>query len=148
MLEGKRSLPLILLLGAVVLLAGCTDPTDQVLAEDSGTAQIEAGQARNFELNAEGDISLEYEASVSQGPDIDVFVLDSQNYERYQNAEDFEYHPCSSLGTGSGSGTCDLVAGAWHLVLDNTDQGEASPATVSTGSQTATVNYGFTARPA
>lgn len=148
MLEGKRSLWLALLLGAVVSVAGCTDPTDQVLAEDSGTAEVEAGQARTFELNAEGDISLDYEASVAQGPDIDIFVLDSQNYQRYQNGEEFEYHPCSSLGTGSGSGTCDLVDGAWHLVLDNTDRGEASPATVSTGSQTATVNYEFSARPA
>ncbi len=145
---GSRSLPLILLLGAVVLLVGCTDLTDQVLAEDSGTVQIEAGQARTFELDAQGAILLDYEASVAQGPDIDIFVLDDQNYQRYQGGEEFTYYDCSSLGTGSGSGTCELSAGAYHLVLDNTEQGEASPATVSTGSQTATVDYGFTARSA
>ncbi len=148
MSAGKRSLGLVLLLSVITMLAGCSNPVGGPLAEESGTAQVEPGDARTFGLEAQGAIRFEYQAAVAQGPDIDVFILDDQNYQRYQSGEDFTYFECSSLGTGSASGTCELPAGTYHMVLDNTERGEASPATVSTGSQTASVDYEFTATAA
>lgn len=148
MAQGTRSLALILLLAGTIPLAGCSGPVGGPLAEESGTAQIDAGEARSFGLEAQGPIRFDYQAAVAQGPDIDVFILDDQNYQRYQGGEEFTYFECSSLGTGSASETCELPAGTYHMVLDNTERGEASPATVSTGSQTASVDYEFTAESA
>lgn len=147
MVAGKGRVLAMVTLAGLVLVAGCSSPGGP-LAEDSGTVSIEADSARAFELAVQGPIRLDYQASVAQGPDIDVFLMDDQNYQSYQSGEEFTYFDCSSLGTGSASGVCELPEGSYHLVLDNTERGEASPATVSTASQTATVDYQFTAQAA
>lgn len=85
-----------------------------------------------FTLNAYS-FRLAYEVLVASGPAVDVFLMDDQNFQRYQQGRAFEY-----LVAGTDQATthsiqnvaiAGLTAGTYYLVVDNTNAGQARPPT-------------------
>ncbi len=78
----------------------------------------------------EGDkLEISIEVDVTSGPNIDVYVMDEVNYADYKDGDSFSYY--SSLSRGdtsywSADGTIH-ENGAYYIVIDNTDKGDASP---------------------
>lgn len=129
--------------GAVALagsLAGCS-ALDSVDNDSSGgglgggmetvvddTEVVEEDQYLSYDFDFDSDRTMEYEFIVRDGPNIDVFVAETEEYNHYTQGEAFEYYG-DSLDTSTATETIDLAAGEYKIVLDNTDYVEAQPPT-------------------
>lgn len=78
-----------------------------------------------FSLNR--DSTLEYEWTVRDGPEVELFVMEQSEYSYFRSGERF--HADSSAGTG-GRNRIDLSADTeWAFVIDNSEAGSVSPPT-------------------
>lgn len=110
--------------------------------ERSDTVKIDPGNFAPIQLQFDEGPAMRvgYEVTVTEGPRIDVFVLDNANYQKYRDNEDFQAHGASDLDTASAKQEFTLEEqGTWWIVLDHTNRGGAQPATV--GAESATVRW-------
>lgn len=102
---------------------------------------VEGGHVSNSFKLEKGD-KIHYEFEVVDGPAIDVFLLDDQNYVKYDNGNEFDYYGEGSK-LGATYGEIDFKVpkdGKFYVVLDGTNAGEAKfPADLEIGK--ATVEY-------
>lgn len=119
-------------------LAGCTggSPVDtgdgggggsnrqQIIDSREEVAEDEY-QYFTFDLNRQA--TLEYEFYVRNGPEVEVFVMDDQEFDEYQGRNRFRTY--SQEGGTSGSDTLTLAEDSYRLVVDNTDGGNVQPPT-------------------
>ena len=96
-----------------------------VMAEsDSGTDVIEKDYLTAHSLSfLYGDsITITYTVNVTLGPNIDVFVVDSENYLKMSKDEHFEYYgDYSKVNTTHTNQTMTFTDfNTYYLVLDNT----------------------------
>lgn len=96
----------------------------------SGTGQIGEDQWLTWNLDFTEQTHLEYEMLVRDGPSVDVFLFDENEYEYYSNQERAKYYSAlSDLDTIQPEGRGWLESGDYVLVIDNTNYGEAQPPT-------------------
>lgn len=110
--------------------------------ERSDTVKLDPGQHAAIEVPFEDGSALRvrYDVQVTEGPNIDVFVLDNANYQKYTDDEDFQSHGASDMDTGNSEQSFTLTEkGTWRIVLDHTSKGGAQPATI--GAESATVAW-------
>jgi hypothetical protein len=77
---------------------------------------------------------FDYEVTVTSGPNVDVFILNTQNFAAYDNTNEFQYIASGSLlDTSGGSkavflpGMQDGNLGTYQFVVDNSNMGVAAP---------------------
>ncbi|MFW6196000.1 MAG: hypothetical protein ACOC5D_01565 [Thermoplasmatota archaeon] len=89
----------------------------------SGTATIhkEDRMVKYIDFVSGEDKEIRYSFNVIDGPNIDVFLLDEKNFERYSENERFNYIPEGSLvNKTSGQVSTTLQKnGEYYLVFDN-----------------------------
>lgn len=131
----------VLVAAAVVALA--TVPSTALAGERSDTVKIDPGSSASIEVSFDqrGSRDLSYVAEVTDGPRIDVFLLDNANHQRYRDGQDFSYHEeGSDLDTARADKSLTVPeAGTWWIVLDHTSEGGASPD--SFGAEAVTVRW-------
>jgi len=97
----------------------------------SGTETIHEDYYMSITINFFDGESMDvtYTATVTDGPNIDVFFLDAAGLADYEDSETFEYYTAmSDLNTASTTKSTTLaVKGAYYLVLDNTEAETAPP---------------------
>ena len=114
---------------ACVLLPLIMAPTSVMAAIDtSDTTAIHEDYYLTLTLPMTNDGQLIYTATVTDGPNIDIALFDSTEYPNYVADKSSKYLvACSNLNTNKANIKCDLPAGTYYLVFDNTDYGSASP---------------------
>lgn len=121
--------------------AGAQSQSDSVKIDPGEHSAIEI----DFRDGPTKDVS--YDVTVTEGPNIDVMVLDNANYQKYSDGESFSYvADWSDLDTGDTDATFRLERhGTWWVVLDHTSQPEdgASPAAI--GAESVTARYSLEA---
>lgn len=131
-----RRLVLTGVVGSLIPLAGCSsggDSDDEPQREElvSGTFDINEDEFRGWRFSLDQDATLEYSYTVTEGPSIDVFLLDDRAYSHFKEEDNFQYiSEGSALDAVSKSVEVDLPEGdEYVLVIDNTNAGEAAPPT-------------------
>jgi hypothetical protein len=84
-------------------------------------------------LNRSGELQIAY--NVRSGPGIDAYLVDADNFYRWQRSiqenvwdEGFRYNSeLSSYGTNLSDRSSKLPAGDYYLILDNSDWGDSMP---------------------
>ena len=83
-------------------------------------------------LPMSGDRDIEWEFDYRSGDqNIDIWFMDDLNFQQYENDNSFTYMGSLSApdGKSASRGPIDPGPGSWHLVVDNTDTGDATPPT-------------------
>ncbi len=120
--------------GSATLLAGCTSSSSDGSGGGSTREQVidsreeineDGYQYFSFDLNRQA--TFEYEFTVRSGPEIDVFLMDDQEFDEYQGGNRFRVFS-GKVGTG-GRDTLTLDENSYRLVVDNTNAGEVAPPT-------------------
>ncbi|MEM0448755.1 MAG: hypothetical protein QW520_02915 [Methanomassiliicoccales archaeon] len=129
-----RRCALALVLGALLIISFAPSVSAGVIY-DSGLRKIDAGDyyiVKGFK--ALDDAGMSYSMSVQYGPNIDILLLESEQFEAYKRGDSFSYMPMSRLNVRvSGfveSNPGELVSGrVYYLLIDNSDKpvGGASP---------------------
>jgi len=99
-------------------------------AVDNETIPADTYHSEELEL---GDrVEFWYNVTVTEGPSIDVFLMDPVNFERYEAGENFTYvEDMSVLGTRSTERSMTVPEHrTYYLVIDNTDVGTAAEGAV------------------
>lgn len=99
-------------------------PSAQTVADEE--LHLEPGHHDSFRVYHDTRFRLSYEFEVTSGPDIDVFVVTHQQLSRYESERLFDT-VAGIMDAGSGSEEVELSNGTYHLVVDHTSAGEASP---------------------
>lgn len=132
---------IVLVATAVVTLA--TVPSTALAGERSDTVKIDPGSSASIEVPFDqgANRDLSYVAEVTDGPRIDVFLMDNANHQRYRDGQDFSYHEeGSELDTARAERHLTVPeTGTWWIVLDHTSRGEAAPSSV--GAEPVTVRW-------
>lgn len=101
------------------------EPTRREVVDARRTISEDEYLSWSFELNRTATVSFDY--TVRQGPDIDVFVADDREYAEFEAGNRFQVFARSTGVSGRDSATVSV--GTYHLVIDNTNRGWASPPT-------------------
>lgn len=105
--------------------------------DDSGMEQIDSFN-RNYsieednwkgrELRFTSEGRLEYEGIVRDGPAVDFYLMDADEYEHFENGERFQYLTATSRQDTTGADVSATVpAGNYVFLVDNSEMGEAAP---------------------
>jgi len=109
---------------------------------DSGQDVISDGNysAHHVAFYSNKSIRVSFTANVVKGPNIDVFFMDSANYQKYQANKSFTYYQnASQLNTTNASISIVLKThDTYYIVFDNTPAG--TPTSIESG-DVAYVNY-------
>ena len=89
------------------------------------TEEVEEDYYVFWDFSVEGSGTLEYDFIVREGPDVDVIVLASDEFDHFEANHRFQYLDSSSGASDIGSVT--LSSGDYVLMVDNTTTGEVSP---------------------
>lgn len=95
-----------------------------------GKVQLDEGQYAALELNQERAAEYEIEITVTEGDEIDFFVMGSGSFEkRYQDgSDDLRFkEELSALETGNDVFRGRLTAGDYRIIVDNTAVYGAEP---------------------
>lgn len=107
------------------------DPNrSQQLRSVSDTRNLEEDQWRYYTLEFSQTGTIEYDFIVRDGPAIDVILMDESEYQYFGDGERWEYYTELSALDSTGSDiTGQISAGAYRLIFDNSNEGEAAPPT-------------------
>ncbi len=123
---------------AVVALLLTTGPAGA--GEERATVGVAVGDHVDIaiEINGSGDYDVRYFVAVSDGPAIDVFMMNPEFYNAYLNEESFDYFvDYSTLNTRSVDRTFVWdEKGTSHIVIDNTVSGTPPPVDPEIGNAT------------
>ncbi|MCK5291246.1 MAG: hypothetical protein KAR39_04410 [Thermoplasmata archaeon] len=119
--------------GAMVIVAlvmAMIGGTTNVLAE-SGTDTIHEDyyKAHSISFTSGESIEIWYTMRVTDGPNIDIYFVDSDNYRYYKDGRSFDYHvKMSEEGTSYESNDITLYEhDTYYLIFDNTNVGTDPP---------------------
>lgn len=122
---------------ASVLLAGCSSDDsspgggDSQAEGDSWQEILDSRDSVNedgyqsWSWETDSSVELRWEFTVRSGPAIEVFMMESTEFDEYQAGNRF-YAVNDSSGT-SGSDTFSVEGGNYRFVIDNSNAGEVSP---------------------
>ena len=95
------------------------------VSAESGTDTVQEDYyvTHTIYFSSGDSITISYTMRVTDGPSIDVFLLDSNNYKYFKDGQEFEYYMAASdLNTKYSSNTITFTEhDAYYLVFDNTD---------------------------
>lgn len=95
---------------------------------DAGSVKIAEGSFHAITLALNESTQVLVTVSRVSGPHIDLFLLDSPNFELYRQGKQFVYaSEGSRLDITKANLTVTVSDGLWYVVLDNTDAGKAHP---------------------
>lgn len=124
-----------------LLLAGCTGAGS---VSESGDKILNEDEYFRTGFTGDGSATLQLSVKVTDGPAIDVYVLDTNGWALYEAGSPFTpAEGCSAEGVSSHEATCTLGPGSWYIVLDNTEVG--TPPANNGVNDIATVAWAFTA---
>ena len=122
----RRGMRVVLLGGALVALL--VWPMGASALIDSGSVEIAEDSFHAISLPLNESTQVLVSISRTSGPRIDLFLLDSTNFELYRTGKQFVYASDGSrLDITKANLTVTISAGLWYIVLDNTDAGKAKP---------------------
>lgn len=101
------------------------EPEPETLIDKRRTIDEDGNWRVSWNLNRQ--VTLTYDFTVRSGPEVEVFVLDTREFDEYQAGNRFR--PLVHTTGISGSGEVTLEEGEYRLVVDNTDAGEVQPPT-------------------
>lgn len=121
-----RRLATLLVAGLLLALAPTATAEERA---DTETIREDEYAAIQIPFNDGPSLKVEYDVEVTDGPNIDIFVLDNANFQKYKTGDDFESHQVGSdMDTARSVNTFTLDRHAtWWIVLDNTNEGGAQP---------------------
>lgn len=135
---------------AAIALAGCTNGGGgggSGTISDSGSVSIDEDNHVSFSFEANSPVTVSYTVEVTEGPNIDVFVMDNLNYQSYSGGGSFTHQQaCDDQASSYAQNSCDLGEDRWHIVIDNTNRGGAQPPTNGVNDP-AHVDYQYEAGP-
>lgn len=106
---------------------GNSEPQTQTETITDTTRDVQEDEYVYMDFTLPRQGQLEYDFLVRDGPEIELWVMPSDEFTHLQAGERFQYN-----GGGSGAsdqGTLTLNSGDYVIVLDNTETGEISPPT-------------------
>jgi hypothetical protein len=119
-------------LGAITGLAGCASrggssggiqPQPRDVVYDTDT--VSEGNYLSWTFSTDQTRFLTVTFAVQSGPDVDVFVMSADAFDRYETGNEFEaYAAAASAGTEF---SVNLPAGDHVAVVDNTERSSMSP---------------------
>lgn len=96
--------------------------------------QVQEDQSENLKINLQQAKTLMINYHIKSGPDVDVYLLDADNYSRYKRTVDGEntngfkyYSQLSTFSLSDSTRSEQLKPGTYYLVVDNTDYGPTRP---------------------
>jgi len=119
-------------LGALTGLAGCASggsseggiqPQPRDVVYDTDT--VSAGSYASWAFSTERTGFLTGTFAVQRGPDVDVFVMGADAFDRYEAGEPFDAY--AAAASGGGEFSVNLPTGDHVAVVDNTSEGSVSP---------------------
>lgn len=141
-----------------MLLSGCSgdSTSDSSGGDNSGGGnsweniidsrkQVEEDGYYSWSWNPEQTVDLDWEFTVRSGPEVEIFLMESTEFDEYQAGNRF-YVKNDETGT-SGSGTFTVESGNYRFVIDNTDAGNIQPPS-NFDDDVAEVEFTVDARPA
>jgi hypothetical protein len=94
----------------------------------STSLRVPAGSWRSFGFTLDGPAKYEYEMAVTDGPNVDVFLLQSVEHTAFEEEQAFAYIEAGSIvDTRGGRASVVLPAGSYETVVDNGRIGVAKP---------------------
>jgi len=106
-------------------LAGCTDEL-----ELSESVFVNEDEWVGYTFDCYDSCVVDVSVDVDYGPEIDVYVMTSMNYDNFKECDSFYYYEdVSRSGTYGFSGSTSLDSGDYVIVFDNSDCGDTSPPT-------------------
>lgn len=99
-------------------------PNVEVFADEE--VHLEVGHYETYRVYRDSPFRLAYEFEVVSGPGIDVFVLTHEELNKYESEIMFAVE-AQTLDATSGSNDVELSSGTYHVAVDNTSAGEATP---------------------
>jgi hypothetical protein len=96
---------------------------------ESDTVTVDYGEFLYFDLSWSYDGTMYVTVKNSYGDySFDVFFIDASEYSNYKSGSEFYYYEaCSRQDTNSYTVTCNVGAGSYYLLFDNTYNGYAQP---------------------
>lgn len=135
--HSRRDIMLTCVCGATTILAGCSSgfigpgrgddresTHKQVLNERE---EIAEGEYEYFSFSIYRQTNFKYDFTVRSGPEIDVFLVNDQEFDEFEDGDQFKNY--SSKHGGSGSDSVTLAEESYRFVLDNTSAGKVTPST-------------------
>lgn len=98
-------------------------------AVDEGRNTIDPGKSTTYTINFDrGEkVDVVFNIEVERGPNIDVWILDDENYTKYDHNKSFTaIKEKQNMSQWSGNVTFEEWD-EYHFVMDNTPEGEAVP---------------------
>ena len=89
---------------------------------NSGVTNInkESSMIKYIDFVSGDSKEIKYSVNVTEGPNIDVFLLDKNNFEKYSGNEKFNYLEGSCVNVTSYQGNATLTEhGKYYLIFDN-----------------------------
>ena len=96
----------------------------------SGETEIQKGgnMIKYIDFSSGDSKEIKYSVNVSEGPNIDVFLLDENNFEKYSENERFNYIEGSCVNVTSYQDNTTLKKhGEYYLIFDNSNDIYHSP---------------------
>ena len=114
--------------GLCVALAGCSalGGDDERTVFDSNIT-LGPGEHRAVEFDLEEEREVEFGVSDAEGGELDVLFVPESELPAYTDGEAFDYRHTSGLAVSDGFSEDTVPTGAYAVVFDNTDRGEATP---------------------
>ena len=111
-----------------VAVAGCSalGGDDERTVFDSDIS-LAPGEHRAVEFDLEAEREVEFGVSDVEGGELDVLFMPGSELGAYTDGEAFDYRYTSGLAISGGFSEDTVPAGAYAVVFDNTDRGEATP---------------------
>jgi len=116
------------LAAVVASLAGCSalggDEERTVLDAD---IELEPGEYRAAEFSVDQERTVGFGISEVEDAELDVLLLSGEEFDAYAEGSEYEPRYTSGLGVSGGFAEDTVPAGAYAVVFDNTDRGDAVP---------------------
>ena len=117
----------------ILVLSGISvSPTGAQAKQISGLVEIEEGDFYGWQMDIVVPSQVEVEIRGQDGAQVDVLVVDKENYSRYLDGLAFDYYAgYSRLGTSNATLNFTVMSGTVYVIVDNSDHptvlGAASP---------------------
>jgi hypothetical protein len=89
--------------------------------------EVQEDEYQSWSWNAEQTAEIRWEHTVRSGPEVEIFMMESTEFDEFQAGNRF-YSVNDESGTSS-SDTFTAESGNYRFVIDNTDAGRVSPPT-------------------
>lgn len=131
--------------GLLALAAVLAVAATATAASRTDTVTIDPGayQPVQIPFNDGPAMKVAYDIEVTEGPNIDVMVMDNANFQKYESGDSFQYAAgWSDLDTGNTDLEFTLEEHAtWYIVMDHTSEPDDGTQPATVGAESVTARY-------